>query len=345
MKDIIKCVSFLIIVLLFLFSCSGDNFSEPPNFIWEKRTTSLQSWSVCNDLEVANDGTIIFTPTANNRPICISTDFGNAWLSRLTPEERNANDAAVFDKHNIWFCTGTGKIYYSNNIGETWQLQYSDDINEPYFNYIHFFDRNRGVAMADRPAEGMPALILRTNDGGNTWISVNTSYLIDEWSGDDFYRIDFPSLETGYFYGSNGHKLYKTSDGGITWRDLAPSFLSGSMYTFKFYDNNLGIAQSSGGMIDYLYRTKDGGRSWIKLDLGTNSSHHDIEFLPGNPSNVWFTDYNNLFFSSDTGNTWQEVDIGLSDLRARNIEFSDNNKGVILCDHKNLFITLNNGGM
>jgi hypothetical protein len=105
------------------------------------------------------------------------------------------------------------------------------------------------------------------------------------------------------------------------------------------------LVQDNIGSYDFIFRTNDGGQNWTKLVLASNSAHHDIEFLPGCPSSIWFTDYNNLFFSSDTGNTWQEFIIDINNLEGRNIEFFDDQIGLLLCDNDKIFFTSNNGGI
>ena len=108
----------------------------------------------------------------------------------------------------------------------------------------------------------------------------------------------------------------------------------------KFYNQNLGFAVNS----DYngkfiMNRTEDGGQTWQSFTLPASGWASDLEFIPGNPSNIWYSDLTNLFFSSDTGKTWQEIP-GLSSIR--DIKFTDANHGWMIGDNSNIYKTSNN---
>ncbi len=71
----------------------------------------------------------------------------------------------------------------------------------------------------------------------------------------------------------------------------------------------------------------------------------DIEFVPGHPSELWFVDLVNLYFSSDTGKTWTEQKIYNGNLNGSEIVFTDSTHGWLLCDSGKVFYTANNGGI
>ncbi len=247
----------------------------------------------------------------------------------------------------MWLCTDDWKIYYSSDCGKNWILQFDDSTKTIFFNYIKFFDNNKGIALGDPISSDKPALVLKTFDGGRNWICVNDSFLVGCYSRDQFYPICFLNPDVGYFaaskLGTGGGKLYKTTDGGIHWAEL--SFPGNRIFMLKFYDEDLGFAYADKlPNQDELYRTIDGGKSWEKMNIQTKSVHHDIEFIPGDPSKVWLTDYYSIYFSADTGRTWVKQNLGDGDLKGRNIEFIDSLTGFLLCDYGKLYRTLNNGG-
>ncbi|PIP78357.1 MAG: hypothetical protein COW85_04295 [Ignavibacteria bacterium CG22_combo_CG10-13_8_21_14_all_37_15] len=333
-----------IAILVLLFVVFNKNIYSQ----WELRINGLPEWGVADPLDVSSDSTLAMfvRKSEKPRPLSISNDLANSWINFITPEIRDGTDVSIFDKNNIWFCTEDGKIYHSNNGGFNWTLQYRDSINFPFFNFIKFFDKNNGIVVGDAISAQSPAIILKTTNGGNNWVLINHDYLIGEWSRDVFFPIEFPSLSVGYFYGSGYHKLYKTIDGGTSWQIVPLPTGIYKTYMIKFYDENIGMLVSDiNAADDFIYRTINGGNSWTKLSLLTNTNHHDIEFLPGSPSKVWFTDYDHLFFSNDTGNTWQEVTVVSGSLEARNIEFLNDSIGFIVCDNSKFFATENNGGI
>ncbi|NOZ03192.1 MAG: hypothetical protein GXO92_01095, partial [FCB group bacterium] len=67
----------------------------------------------------------------------------------------------------------------------------------------------------------------------------------------------------------------------------------------------------------------------------------DIEFSPSNPSRVWFSDTDHIYYSNDTGRTWAEQLDGIKG-NIRDIEFSTDRCGWMLTD-RSVYRTTNAG--
>ena len=335
----------------FIFSALFFLFSNELVPQWELRTNGLPEWNVADILDIANDSTILVyirSSIVRPVPVSISNNLGLSWSNLTTPMTNSGevNDAVVFDKNNIWFCTWNGKIYHSNTSGLDWEKQFEDTIDFPFLNFIKFFDDKNGVVIGDAIDSNSPAVVLKTNDGGFSWTSINKEYLIGVISRDVFYPIEFPTQHVGFYCDGLKNKLYKTEDGGVTWEIIILPSEVGKLNMIKFYNQNVGLLVNLNfSNASYIFRTLDGGKSWVKLSLATNSKVHDIEFLPTSPKNIWLSNYDKLFFSADTGNTWQEVQIINESLEAKNIEFINDSIGFILCDEGKFYATENNGGI
>jgi len=144
--------------------------------------------------------------------------------------------------------------------------------------------------------------------------------------------------------GIKSPQLFKTNNGGKNW--LSTNFLYGDI--IKFFNENLGLvvylAQALPNIKFKISRTTDGGNTWEMFDIDSKGWPNDFEFLPDDPSKVWYIDLENLYFSSDTGRNWTEQKIFDGELKGRDIVFTDNEHGWLLCDGK-LFHTSNNGGI
>ncbi|MGE5409394.1 MAG: WD40/YVTN/BNR-like repeat-containing protein, partial [Clostridiales bacterium] len=205
-------------------------------------------------------------------------------------------------------------------------------------NFIKMFDLKNGVAMGDNSSSDLPAVFLNTSDGGNTWTSVNPA-AFGSSSGDMWRRLDFPSLKTGYFFesGINPQYIYKTLDGGKSWTKLEPQT---GLMIIKFYDDNLGIyirMVSKGNLA--VCRTKDGGKNFQSVPLPSSGWGNDIEFIPGDPAKVWFTDGTKLYFSTDTCATYHEYQLGVENVMNRDIVFPDKSHGWLISDDGIIFKT------
>jgi photosystem II stability/assembly factor-like uncharacterized protein len=261
-------------------------------------------------------------------------DGGNSWRELdFSVLAEDVIDLSMVDRTHIWVCTGEGRICATRNGGLGWTLQFYDTAKARFFNYIKMFDLNNGVAEGDGPRSA-PAFVLKTTDGGDHWTEVPNT--LEGTSGSIWQRISFVNPNVGYFfvsgYGPQG--LFKTTDGGVAW--LQTSY-PGYAWVTKFYDNDLGLAIS----LNHLgYRTTDGGSTWLSFASPHAEYGSDIEFVPGNPSQVWMTDNSRLYFSNDTGRTWNAQP---SVTGGRDIAFVNDRYGWLLGDNGVLYRTTTGG--
>lgn len=305
---------------------------------------SVSQWiNISSNLPSSFNGSNIIDACDSNTVIVgnlyLSTDGGISWLDISSDLSNQLIDLEIVDSLHIWFTTSEGKIVATDDGGKSWVEQYSDSVKTNFMNYIEMFDLDNGIAMGDATDyEINSAVFLKTIDGGNNWVSINTSN-IGGISGDMWRRIDYLSKEIGYFYESgvfpNPQKLYNTIDGGITW---SPTNFEGGCNILKFFNESLGLTYANN-----ISRTLDGGITWEEIEIGATGWGNDIEFLPNHASQVWFTDYDDLYFSNDTGKTWQKQNIVEGEIQGRDIVFVDDNHGWLICENA-LYYTNNNGG-
>jgi photosystem II stability/assembly factor-like uncharacterized protein len=165
---------------------------------------------------------------------------------------------------------------------------------------------------------------------------MNVSSLVGALSGDVWRRVDFVDLDTGYFFASPSQDftMAKTTDGGATWPGTGSDLTYAQV--LKFYDGQLGIAASD----PQLFRTTDGGDSWQTFASVGQGWGNDIEFVPGNPAKLWYTNYNTLFFSGDTGKTWTVQEFTLSNVGGRDIVIPNEGCGWFICDNGHVYRTM-----
>jgi photosystem II stability/assembly factor-like uncharacterized protein len=241
-----------------------------------------------------------------------TSDAGEYWQKLQSPIEVGfIVDISMFDSSHIWICDAVGKIHATTDAGLNWTLQFYDTTRTKFMNYIEMFNLNNGIAMGDHITLGAgPALILTTSDGGKNWISVNDS-AFGGYSGDTWRRINFVDINTGYFFesGINPGKMHKTADGGISWLQTSyPAFVQ----VLKFFSEKIGLAIPG---TQKIYRTIDGGETWQLFSTPHQGWANDIEFAPDDPTKVWMTDFQKMWFSSDTGRTWHsQFNLGSLDI-------------------------------
>jgi photosystem II stability/assembly factor-like uncharacterized protein len=109
---------------------------------------------------------------------------------------------------------------------------------------VAFVDASTGTVVGG----GTRPIILRTTDGGATWVSQNLPP-----RGDQFSDVSFTDANTGTIVAA--HYIYRTRDGGATWWVQRRREWMG-LRGVSFTDTNTGIAVGSHGLI---LRRADGG--------------------------------------------------------------------------------------
>lgn len=198
--------------------------------------------------------------------------------------------------------------------------------------------------------------IVRTNDGGVTWFNVTPANLAD--AGylvfTDFFDathawVQFPDMNKY----PNGGKLYRTTDGGITWESFTTPFSSGSLH---FIDTSNGwmmadLGVGAGSMAVSVFQTSDGGKTWQRVytnDPNLAGSGDTLPLggiknliLPLNDDTAWVGGVvyapgeTYLFRTDDAGKTWFNIklalpeDIAQSELSIQELIFLSPTEGLL----------------
>ena len=129
-----------------------------------------------------------------------------------------------------------------------------------------------------------------------------------------------------YYMGATGGGLWKTTDGGVTWRPVTDGQIrSSSIGAVAVAPSNpdiiyLGTGESEirGNIIqgDGVYKSSDGGKTWTHIGLAETQVISKIRVHPTNPDLVYVAAFGHhaapnpergIFRSNDGGTTWQKV--------------------------------------
>ena len=172
---------------------------------------------------------------------------------------------------------------------------------------VHMHDATKGWAV------GHDAVILRTDDAGDTWRLLHRAPeeerpLLDIWfrdkdtgfavgaygyflstrdggdtwtsraiSQDDFHLNEIvPAGLRRLFIAAEAGIVYRSDDGGTTWREL-PSPYTGSWYGALVLDAERMLLL---GLRGHLFRSEDAGESWTRVATHTTATLTDAIRLP-----------------------------------------------------------------
>ncbi len=158
----------------------------------------------------------------------------------------------------------------STDGGETWASKSMNKNCKMLFD-IKMLDKNIGFACAatSKDISQSNALILKTEDGGDTWKEVYRSSRPFETT----WKASFPSTKVGYItiqsYNPNPdikqQRVAKTYNGGETWKEIdLIEDNSAREFGIGFINELHGYV----GTVNSGFKTTDGGDSWKPVDLG-----------------------------------------------------------------------------
>jgi photosystem II stability/assembly factor-like uncharacterized protein len=129
-----------------------------------------------------------------------------------------------------------------------------------------------------------------------------------------------------YYFGAVGGGVWKTMDGGLTWRPITDGQLkSSSVGAVAVSESNpdviylgMGETELRGNIMqgDGVYKSADAGKTWTHIGLADTQAISRIRVHPTNPDIVYVAAFGHpygkneergVFRSKDGGKTWQKV--------------------------------------
>jgi photosystem II stability/assembly factor-like uncharacterized protein len=198
--------------------------------------------------------------------------------------------------------------------------------SNPTLIHITFQDANNGWGVASNDG----GTILRTVDGGATWLNATPPGLIGIGYSTTLSVLNVNTVwvlvpNTDFFTGT----LYHTSDGCLTWTSVEAPF-GGAKIQFLDVSNGLALADrgaGAGSQVVEMFQTSDGGASWLSV-FNNDPTRPDASIslpLSGIKNGMTFLNANTgwvtgtipvdgevfLFVTNDSGVSWEQQNIPL----------------------------------
>jgi len=182
-------------------------------------------------------------------------------------------------------------VLQTSALAQWRQIQYG---SSQFWNEVFFVDNDHGWITGQTP------LLVRTVDGGSTWIPTSLPGASFSANRD----ICFLDRSNGFVSGEDG--VWKTMDGGASWTAISPPQLLGqTLGAVWFIDPNTGVCAfgNCDATLVTFCRTLDGGRTWrvVQYIEAVDVSVGGITYQNG----TWYA-------SGGLGKFWRSTDNGVS---------------------------------
>lgn len=290
-----------------------------------------QSWTVSEDTVIA---------TGNAGKIYYSYDGGQIFDSVVTIYNFGEwfNDIQFLSSGKGYVCGGTAFGTHFNFLASTddgglsWDSLTSNQFTGSSFKQIDFATDQIGFI------QGENDLLLKTLDGGQNFTQVqfqpsgqiDAIILVDSQTG-------FISTSHVDLTGSLNFRILKTTDQGLTWKQVYLNSINGTGFSDvkninSFYFNNSlnGHAVGNNGLV---LKTTDGGESWSSQTLINDTTffnevyfiNDDLGYALGRYAFGGFS--RSTWITSDAGQNWSEYPYSFS-----SISFANDSLGYAIQD-------------
>ncbi|MFQ5503878.1 MAG: WD40/YVTN/BNR-like repeat-containing protein, partial [Planctomycetota bacterium] len=134
-----------------------------------------------------------------------------------------------------------------------------------------------------------------------------------------------PSQRDTYYFGGTGGGVWKTTDGGRSWKNVSGEFFGGSIGAVAVSEWDPNVVYAGGGECtvrgnvspgDGIWRSTDAGKTWVHCGLEESQHVPRIRIHPRDPDLVYVAALGHLFGpneqrgvyrSEDGGKTWKRI--------------------------------------
>src|SRR5688572_5553366 len=341
--------------ILLLLVCVSLTFSQNSLSQQDPKEKTLPSPTVTP----SPSPTPVATPTPKPEPLSTGTFSGMRFRSigpATTSGRVNMFAVDPNDRAKYYVAVASGGVWKTVNAGTTWTPVF-DGEGSYSIGAIALDPKNSSIVWVgtgeynSQRSVGYGDGVYRSEDGGRSWrnMGLKTSehigrIIIDPRDS----NVVFVAAQ-GPLWSPGGERgLYKTTDGGKTWKAVIkisentgvtevvmdPSNPD-TMYAAAWQRRRHFYTLVNGGPESALYKSTDGGETWTKLRSGLppgDLGRIGLDVSPVNPNVVYATveasgNLSGIFRSNDRGATWERMSPNIAQAMYY---------GQIVCDPKNV---------
>jgi photosystem II stability/assembly factor-like uncharacterized protein len=311
---------------------------------WKLETQALEDWSVNEVAVLPSAPNRLFAGTRGDG-VWFSEDFGKSWTKpsygRPGPGKVRCVSIDPRDPDTVYaggepievFVTRDGGKNWTS-LSSVWKIPWVRSVTYPV---AEVEPHVRDIALDPTDSRTVYAALqvgymLKSQDGGESWKLLNK-----DLDADVHTIVVHPQDTKRVLIATGGHDcrggkvrgkaLYISRDGGDTWEPMALDFSQEYSVPLAMHPRNPDVVYSAlahgtpgrwrrGGVgaDGIVVRTKDGGKSWEKLNGKLTELNNyftgAIAFDQANPNYIYASVTNGeLYMSADGGDSWAEMGV------------------------------------
>jgi photosystem II stability/assembly factor-like uncharacterized protein len=260
--------------------------------------------------------------------IVLRTTNGGASWERLGSPSADAldfRDVDAIDARTAFVLSvGPGaasRIYRTNDAGARWDLQFTNVDPDAFFDGMAFWDADHGVAVSDAVQGAF--IVIRTGDGGRTWVRVQADALPPALPNEGAFAASGTSvavfaqrlawIATG---AASRARVLRTTDAGRSWQAVETPVRAGpsaGIFSIAFRDSQHGVVvggdhAKEDQAIDNVAVTADGGVTWARPSgRGLSGFRSVVAHVPATDGTFIALGPCGGDVSTDDGQTWSPL--------------------------------------
>lgn len=327
-----RYLSFAFFLSTLAFAETGPNVEALKSLKFREIGPANMGGRIDDFAVVESDTNIVYAATASGG-LWKSVNSGMTWTPVFDNEAVSSIGAvavAQSEPDTVWVGTGEANnrqssswgdgVYKSADGGKTWKNMGLRETCHIGRIVVHPKNPNIVYVAAQGKLWGANEErgVFKTADGGRTWtkaLYLNpdtgvTDLAMDPMNPDTLYAAAYQRRRTPFSFngGGPGSGIYRTTDGGATWKKLTNGLPKGEMgrIGLDVYRKNPNVvyalveSEESG-----IYRSNDKGETWVRM---SNTDPRPMYFSqvridPNNDQRIWVAGVN-MAYSEDGGKTF-----------------------------------------